>query len=154
MVVHCWIISQHNPYTNLDNFKVNIARMLHWSPWGTGAGQPGSTQNSPSIRHLPKNGDRPQAHRWIWFGGVCDQAGQGCGELDQSCCSVAGARLGGPGGLTKGPGPWTVWGNPEVGVGMGRWAGRGKHSGPCQNCGPRAILPKWKRFQCSANFVK
>lgn len=103
----------------------------------------------------PESGDRPQTHWWFWLGGVCDQTAQDCGELDQACSNVAGARPDGPGQLMMGPGSWTGWGNPKMGGEGGEWwTGRGKHSGPCQNCRHRAILPKWKRFQCSANFVK
>ena len=55
-VVHCWMISQDNSHMNLGNFKMPVARMLHWAavPCGldwTGAGQPGSSRSSPSPEH-------------------------------------------------------------------------------------------------------
>lgn len=48
------------------------------------------------------------AHRWAWFGRVHDWAGL-WGAGDRPCCGVTGAGAGGPGGVTWGPGPWSVW---------------------------------------------
>lgn len=58
-------------------------------------------QGQPQHQTSPGSGDKPWAHRWFWLSGVCDQAGKGCGELDQSWCSVAGAGPDGSRQLTE-----------------------------------------------------
>lgn len=64
-VLHCWIVSQDNPYMNLGNFKVILARTLHWLavPCGlTGTGQTGSTRGSHSPGYWTSSWGQAQAN--------------------------------------------------------------------------------------------
>lgn len=156
--VSAWVLSI--PVTAVGALKGHGSlwvRATAGSPWGAFRAGPGSmglshcpARSRAAGRHWGSPSPRCRAPPWGWEVGPWvgpsqwhPQPGRAVGNWRPALLWRCRGRGWWSQGLTRGPGPWAWWGEPQ-----GGWAGAGRAGGAlrawdCVRCSPRAHFPRW-----------